>query len=115
MVRASLERSTAFDGLDIGDSVTTLLSVATIAIELALPIALWWGPRSRRVALAAGLVFHASVGVGTAHDVESFVQLVSFGAVMLALYLAFFVEESGPARSGPHGGPPRSTAERSVA
>src|SRR5690606_36637391 len=91
VVRASLERSTAFGWLDIGDGVTTLLSAATILVELALPIALWWGPRSRRVALFAGLVFHVWVVVGTAHDVESFVQLVSFGALMLCLYLSFFV------------------------
>lgn len=90
VVRASLERSTVFRDQTLSDEVMTVLSVATILIELALPIALWWGPRGRRFALVAGFAFHVSVVIGTAHDLESFVQLVSFGAVMLALYLAFF-------------------------
>lgn len=94
VVRASLERSRVFEDYVVSDGVTALLSAATILIEIALPIALWWGPSTRRIALVAGVAFHVSVVIGTAYDLESLIQLGSFGALMLILYLAFFEEEA---------------------
>lgn len=111
VVRASLERSTVFRDQALSDEVMTVLSVATILIELALPMALWWSPRSRRLALFAGLAFHVSVVIGTAYDLESFVQLVSFGALMLALYLAFFTGEGAEVAESHERSNPSATSQ----
>lgn len=95
VVRASLERSTLFGSVS-SDGLTVGVAHATILIELGLPIALWWTPRTRRAALVVGLAFHIGVVLGTAHDLESFVQLTTFGALMVSLYLAFFVDPPAP-------------------
>lgn len=104
VVRASLERSTLFGSVS-SDELLVGLGIATILIEFALPIALWWTPRTRRAAVVGGLIFHLGVVAGTAHDVESFVQLVTFGALMVSMYLAFFVEPSASSATAADVGP----------
>lgn len=89
VVEAAADRSSAFGSAALSSDLVLALSIGAIVIELLLPLALWW-PATRRAAAAVGVAFHVGVVVGTAHDLESFVQLTTYGATMLALYLVFF-------------------------
>jgi hypothetical protein len=67
----------------------SLLAKAAIFTELSLAVALWW-PRTRRIALWVGLLFHLSISLMTP------VQL--FTAEMLCVYVLFATPDRGARR-----------------
>jgi hypothetical protein len=60
--------------------VSGLLARGAIATEISLAVLLWW-PRTRRVALWVGLMFHVSISLMT--------PVMLFTAEMLVVYLVF--------------------------
>jgi hypothetical protein len=84
LAASTLDRATA---LLLDPRVMQLAAPATVALELALPFALWWR-RTRPAVIVTGWVLHAVLAL--------LLEVYTFSLVMMASYLLFLDPEALP-------------------
>lgn len=95
-------------------TVWALLAVVTVAVEGWLAIGLWL-TKTRKVTALIGVLFHVGVVVAMTAGVASFVRMVVFNGLVVALYLPFFWPRSSAEKAVPTAGSEevRSSSESS--
>lgn len=102
----SLMKEGVLPALDLPLPVLTTLAGLSVAIELALPIALWF-EKTKLPAIAVGVVFHATIAYGM--DVHA------FSIVMISSYVLFLDPRTVPGFfQRIFAAPPRDTHEASL-
>lgn len=83
---------------DLPDVVWVAASVATVALEAWLAVGLWL-PRTRAVSMMLGVGMHIGIVAMMSTGATSFVRMVVFNGLCVALYLPHLTRSVAPARS----------------